>query len=188
MNAFDEDGISSIKILSDVCNNKVDSIMCNIKNYLMYLAKLTNDAFNECSIPFIAFGLRLILELTVLCVYIDLHHVYGKLPLQEKLSLSRNFNLSAIISRSTFFRRLFIDILGPKEGREMIYCMRSAYAKLSQFLHTPVSYCLTSSPLINPCSCIEELKELETLTSKINQIIRKLIDIWLALMQNFKQT
>ncbi|MEM3980456.1 MAG: hypothetical protein QXF79_04280, partial [Ignisphaera sp.] len=66
----------------------------------MYLAKLTNDAFNKCSIPFTAFGLRLILELTVLCVYIDLHHVYGKLSLWEKLSLSQSFNFGTIISRS----------------------------------------------------------------------------------------
>lgn len=186
MNVLTEDNI--ILVLNNACNGKKDSIMCNMKNYIRYLMNLTNDAFSKCSLPFIAFGLRLVLELIVLCVYIDLHNVYGRLPLQKKLNISQGFNFSTILSRSTFFRRLFIEVLGPQEGREVMHYMRSVYGMLSQFLHTPASYCLTSLPLINPCNCIDELKELELLARKVNQIVGKLIYVWLNTKQGFKQT
>jgi hypothetical protein len=155
-----------------------NSVLCKLKEYLSYLIELIDRASNSCSIPFIAFGLRLLMELTALCIYIDLHHVYKDLDLDRKVSLLRSFDFSEMITRSTFFRRLVIEKLGTDEGREFINHMKSVYGTLSQFLHTPITPCVVSLTPFNPCRCVEELKYLETVRFDVHNIIKKLIYIW----------
>lgn len=147
---------------------------------------LTNWAFNLCAIPFVALGLRLILELTVLCIYIDVHHVYSRYPLSEKLGIIQNFDFSSTISRSTYLRRAIIEVLGSKDGRELISDMRSIYVVLSRYIHLPIFPSSIDSS-VKPCTYGNELNILSTLANRLTDIIKKLIYVWTKKIGNLKR-
>lgn len=168
-------------ISNDVCSSRENSIMCKVKGYVDYLVETVNEFFNTCSIPFIAFGLRLLIELITLCIYIDLHHVYGKMDLNRKSKLIQSFNLSKVVTRSTFFRRLTIDILGPDEGRKLLDQIKNIYKNLSKYLHTPLTQCLTSTSSNNLCQCTEDLDNLKSIAKDVNNTIRRLALMWFTL-------
>lgn len=168
-------------IPSDVCNINKDSALCNIKEYLVYLVKLTNEAFSNCITQFTAFGLRSLLELTILAVYVDIHHVYRNKSIAGKLSLIQSFNLSSTLSRSTFFRRIFVKVFGSKNGRVLVDNARTLYRTLSRYMHgLPIS-CLVDTASFNPCTCTEELEVLRDIANKVIDLVKKVVYVWICM-------
>lgn len=167
----------------DICSINKDNALCNIKEYLGYLVKLTNEAFNNCATQFAAFGLRSLLELTILAVYVDIHHVYRNRSILEKLSLIQSFNLSGILGRSTFFRRIFIKALGSKDGRTFVDNVRTLYRTLSRYMHGPPTSCLVDATSFNPCTCVEELEALKDIVDEVIDLVKKIIYVWILIAE-----
>lgn len=162
---------------ADICSNNENSVLCALKNYITYLINATEEALKKCSIPFAAFGLRLLFEVITLGVYIDLHLIYKDRPLQEKLRLIQDMSLGMVIIRSTFFRRIIIRTFGPIEGRKFINDMKGIYVYLSKYLHVPTHSCLINFAE-DLCVCSNEVHNLIALSNDVIQLAKKLINIW----------
>lgn len=165
-------------ISPNVCSIDRNSALCSMKEYLQYIVELTNEAFNNCAIQFAASGLRFLLELITLAVYVDTHHVYKNKLILEKLSLIQSFSLGSILGRSTFFRRVFVKVLGSKDSRILIDNMKMLHRTLSRYMHGPPASCLANVTLFNPCTCVEELRVLRDIAGNVVDLVRKIVYVW----------
>ena len=165
--------------ITDTCRGYANSLLCAAKDYLCSIARTASNALDNALIHFAAFGLRLLLETAVLCIYIDIHSTYKWLPINKKLELAKEFSFSATISRSTLFRRALIEIFGSEDGRGMVNTMRKTYKKLSQYIHTPVLCVDEDKPTAHAVGCVNILEELKAVARELSTILEKLAYLWL---------
>lgn len=154
-----------------------------MREYLRHIVKSTNEAFNNCVTQFVAFGLRLLLELVALAAYVDIHHVYKNRLLSEKLDIIQGLSLGSTLSRSTFFRRALIKVFGPKDGRILVDSAKTLYSALSRHVHVPPISCLVSEKSHDSCACIEELEVLRDIAEEVLDLVKKIVYMWITMVK-----